>query len=163
MMLTRSRLKQLLHYDPETGHFTARVQRGPWRIGQRVGSLRADGYRTIKIDYEDYKEHRLAWLYVYGEWPPSDLDHEERRRSENRIAHLRPATKAQNSWNCGMPRTNLTGLKGVSIEKRSGRFRARIMKDGRHYNLGLFDTAEEAHARYVSEALVLFGEFASAG
>lgn len=163
-MLTQARLQELVHYDRETGVFTARVNRGPWKIGKRVGGLRSDGYRGLKIDYQDYKEHRLAWLYIYGEWPESDLDHRDNDRAKNRIDHLREASEAQNSWNSKRPNTNRTGFKGVTRNnKNSNRFRARIMCEGRHVTLGTFDSPEQAHAAYVAAAKQMFGEFANAG
>ena len=79
--LTQERLKELLHYDPETGVFKWKQERrgGEFysvvlvKVGDIAGSLRSGerGYRHWKIgvDGENYRAHRLAWFYMKGEWP----------------------------------------------------------------------------------------------
>ena len=160
-MIDQARLKELLHYDPETGIFTSRVNRGCWTPGKRVGGKRKDGYRTIRIDYKDYKEHRLAWLYAYGRWPENDLDHVLGDEADNRIERLREALRVQNNANSKRSKNNRSGFKGVTLAPRcNDRWRARIAKGGQQISLGTFGSPEEAHIAYCEAALRLFGEFA---
>ena len=51
--ITQSRLKEVLHYDPKTGVFTCRIQRGPRRSGDKAGTL-STGYILICVDYRPY-------------------------------------------------------------------------------------------------------------
>jgi hypothetical protein len=128
------------------------------QVGDVAGSLNRQGYIRIAIDYKYYLAHRLAWLYVYGEWPSGRLDHRDLDRANNRIANLRPATDMQNCANAKRRVDNSTGFKGVST--RQGRYIAQINRDGRRICLGRFDTPEAAHEAYKAAALKHFGEFA---
>jgi hypothetical protein len=160
-MLTADRVRYLLHYNPETGHFVWLLDRsGTKRAGRRAGCLRPDGYRFIATDGGGYYEHRLAWLYVTGEWPAARLDHINGQRDDNRFENLRVASLSENMRNRKTNYTSTTGLKGVQPRK-SGRWAARIMVDGgRRIHIGTFDTAEEAHAAYCVAAERHHGEFA---
>lgn len=165
-MITAARVRELLNYDPGTGIFTWKVKRRSVNAGAVAGSLRPDGRWKIEVDRREYKAHRLAWLYVNGEWPPLDLDHEDNDPSNNRIANLRPATGSQNQGNKRKPRSNTSGYKGVSWfkykHKDGGKWHAQIMKAGKRVHLGFFDDPEQAHAAYVEAAQRLQGEFARA-
>ena len=81
----------------------------------------------------------------------------------NTRANLRLATKAQNAANQKVRSDNASGYKGVSWSKVSQKWRARIKVGGREFGLGLFATAELAHAAYVVAAIKYQGEYASDG
>lgn len=158
-MLTAERLRSLLDYDPATGVFLWRVRRGPSALaGSIAGHIIAGGYRLIGVDGTEYYAHRLAWLYVHGAWPTGHIDHQNVTPGDDRISNLREATRSQNLANRPAQSNNTSGLKGVSFHKGAGRWRATIQ----HKYLGLFDTAEEAHAAYRAAASRVFGEFARA-
>lgn len=159
--VTTDRLKTLLHYDPETGLFTWKVApNGSTKIGQTAGSFDKFGYIRIKIDGRNYAAHRLAWFYVYGEWPTNQIDHRHGVRADNRIAFLRPATSAQNTYNTKRMSTNKSGLKGAFFHKDNKRWCAKIRHGGVPKHLGYFDTAEQAHEAYKTAAVALRGEYA---
>lgn len=150
--LTAERLRELLHYDPETGVFTrlvATVRGARFAAGTVAGSVHSQGYRTICIDGRSNKCHRLAWLYMTGEWPADMVDHANGIKSDNRWANLRSADRALNMQNLRKAQTNSrSGLLGVCIE-RKGKFRAEIRFDGKRLHLGTHETAEAAHAAYL--------------
>ena len=89
--LTPDRLRELLHYDPETGVFTWRVDRGRNKLsGLPAGSLTAKGYLNISIDGKEYYAHALAWMYVHGYLPAMrQIDRINGDRLDNRIANFR--------------------------------------------------------------------------
>jgi hypothetical protein len=156
--LTPARLKEVLSYDPATGHFIWLITRGRCRCGATAG-VESDGYILIGIDGAKYQAHHLAWLYMTGEWAPGLLDHENTIRSDNRWDNIRQATRSQNNANCAVRSHSKTGLKGVQ-RHRSGRFVAKIQIKRKQVYLGIFDTPEEAHAVYLVEAKAAFGDHA---
>src|SRR3990167_3120706 len=106
-MISQQRLKELLSYNPNTGEFTRLVATGIHgcnKAGVVVGCLSdhpTQGYILIRVNNDGilYRAHRLAWLYVYGFWPPADIDHINGNRSDNRIVNLRSVTRSQNLQN----------------------------------------------------------------
>ena len=140
-MLTRKELKRLLHYDPETGEFTWRVnRRGTVRAGDVAGNLHPSGYIRIHINGRDYRAHRLAWLYIYGKWPKYEIDHINHIRNDNRIVNLREASCGDNNRNQKLQSNNTSGVTGVSWYKLIQKYRVMIQQ--RH--IGYYDTFEEA-------------------
>lgn len=138
-MLTVERLREVLSYDAETGHFS---------IGERP---RRDGYVVVRIDGARYLAHRLAWLYVTGEWPSGLIDHIDRDRANNRITNLRDVSQSVNQQNIvSAKRNSRSGLLGAALCKQTGRWAARIRIHGVKVHLGRFDTAELAHAAYIA-------------
>ena len=159
-MITARRLRELLDYDPETGVFTRKVARRGHRIGSVAGTLDRSGYRTITVDRAHYCAHRLAWLHVNGRWPPGMISHKNDLRDDNRIANLREATSPQSARGKSRPRTNTSGFKGATWLPRKRKWQSEITVNGRSIWLGLFHTAEEAHAAYCAAAIEHHGKFA---
>jgi len=150
--LTHERLLQLVRYNAESGEFERLTKARKPKDG---GIGHVNVYRYFHVDGKRYAAHRLAWLYVYGEWPSSELDHVNGDKLDNRIENLRLATRAENNANTKC--RSKVGLKGVV--KVRNRYRAGITIDRQFHYIGLFATAEEAHAAYLVRAQMAFGEF----
>ena len=150
--LTQEQLQELLHYDHDTGIFTNLKSRGAVKIGSvAAGYKNPNGYIYIAIDYKRYLAHRLAWLYVHGNFPVNQIDHINEVKDDNRIVNLRLATDLENKHNQSSPRTNNTsGYLGVGWYKPYGKWQALIQVNGRRKHLGCFDTAEEASEAYLT-------------
>jgi hypothetical protein len=159
--LTAERLREVVDYDPETGVFCWRVSRGTRKAGSVAGHVKQKGYRTIRVDWRAYEAHRLAWLYVHGEFPATFLDHIDRVKDNNRLANLREATFQQNFGNTGLRADNKTGLKGVHYCTRGKSFVAQITIGRRRKHIGHFKSADDAYAAYCAAARAHFGEFAN--
>lgn len=153
--LTAEYLRSILDYDPATGIFTWKISTANnVKVGDVAGCTTGEGYLHISICSSRYKSHRLAWLYVYGEWPSLDIDHINRNRSDNRIANLRDVSHKQNLQNTGKYSHNTSGHPGVSWSKCVSKWRARIAHDQKHIHLGCFTDIEEAiAARKAAEKL----------
>lgn len=147
-----ARLRELLHYDPQTGVFTWRVSKGRARQGSAAGSPDKNLHVLITIDGVRYAAHRLAWLYVHGVWPVSEIDHRIGR--SNAIANLREASHSLNMQNLRAPmrRKNRSApYLGVRrADTKSDRWQATISVGGKFRHLGTFDTPTAAHAAYLA-------------
>lgn len=160
MKVTAERLREVLHYDPETGAFTWLVSLGRVRAGAVAGEITRQGYRLIQIDGQRYPAHRLAWFYMTGAWPADEVDHRNTVPGDDRWANLREATSAQNSWNTPKRRNNTSGVKGVTRHPKSGKWHARIRVNNGRVHLGYFTDINEAAAAYAAASKKFHGEFA---
>lgn len=165
--LTAEEIRELFTYDPEEGLLRWRKSSGRHgRIpaGTVAGgtSSNAEGYRNVNVRRKLYRASRLIWVFMTGEWPPHQVDHEDRDTGNDKWKNLRLATGSQNKANCGKYKGKSSLLKGVqAVQKaRSIRYRAIVTKNGVREHLGYFDTEELAHAAYLKRAQELHGEFA---
>lgn len=141
-------LKSLLNYDKSTGVFTWKVGVGRCKRGDQAGSAHGKGYIRIQVLGNNILAHRLAWMFVYGDFPSDQIDHINGIKSDNRILNLRNVTATTNSQNMHFARvTSKSGLLGV--ESHRGKWRARIRVNGKKVLLGTMNTPQEAHAAYV--------------
>lgn len=143
-------LRELLAYDPETGVVTWRVARprGRWKIhpGSVAGGVQAFGYRQICVKRNRIAAHWIAWAFTHGVWP-TEIDHINGVRDDNRIGNLREVTRSQNNRNMKLFRVSTTGVNGVCRHGQRGKpYKAYGKVDGKLVSLGYFDTLEEAAA-----------------
>jgi hypothetical protein len=117
-------------------------------------------YVQICIDGENYKAHRVIWLWMTGEWPECLVDHRDGDGLNNRWRNLRAATYAQNAWNKRPGKRNTSGYVGVCPDKASGKFEACIGIDGRTVHLGKFECITDAVAIRCEAERHYFGDFA---
>jgi HNH endonuclease len=155
-VLTQERLKELLSYEPETGLFFWKIGR---HRGNSAGIISENGYVRIKIGPKRYMAHRLAWLYMNGEFPSVSVDHIDGRRDNNRAENLRTANSSQQGMNTKLRCDNRAGLKGVRIRRDRSSFAAIISIGGKQKTLGYFKSPEAAHAAYATAAEVHFGDY----
>lgn len=161
-------VRRRLDYDPETGIF-----RWKWRndvracdnsrkAGKIAGSSSGShGYTSIDFaPHGPLLAHRLAFVWMTGEWPFHQTDHIDGTRTNNRWANLREATKAQNMQNVGLRSNNTSGINCVIPHKKSGRWRVVVTANGKVHHGGYFDTIEEAKAARDAVARRLHGKFA---
>lgn len=155
---THAELLAILHYDPETGHFTHLRNAGKAKAGARAGNINPNGYWELRVFNKLFPASRLAWFYMTGQWPTELIDHENGNRADNRWDNLRPASYHQNNWNTPAAQKCKSGLKGAWPCKSTGRWQS-LLTDGRkRIWLGRFDTAQEAHEAWIAAAVKLRGE-----
>ncbi len=134
--------------------------------------------KRVHIDECDFERvSQLSWTYDSGyvrsttaprvkihryilNSPQGKLvDHINGDTLDNRRCNLRVANQSQNQWNRKTNKNSKTGYKGVTLGARCKRYRATIGHEGKRIDLGLYDTAEEAHQAYVNASNKLFGEY----
>lgn len=143
--LTQERLKELLHYDPDTGVFTwLNPTRKNMGIGDIAGTVGTWGYRSIGVDKVTYYAHRLVWLYVYGYFPEHDVDHIDRIRDHNQVKNLREATRQCNLRNTMLCGNNTSGVTGVSYNKHASKWIASIKVNYKYSYLGVYQEFDDA-------------------
>ena len=150
-MITQQELKQLLVYNEFSGQFTWRIAPSK-RVaaGAVAGSLHPSGHVYISVRRRLYAAHRLAWLYVFGQWPRKFVDHINGDAADNRLANLRLLTRTENLQAARKARADSrSGLLGACYRKDVKKWQARIQRDKRSVSLGLFSSAEEAHIVYL--------------
>ena len=152
-------LRQLLRYDPETGKLYWRERRvehfrdSATRKASHICALwnvRYSGKEAFcKANYlgylcgfllgEHHKAHRIIFALVTGSCPP-EVDHINGIRSDNRWVNLRGVDRREQMKNTAMRSDNTSGAIGVSKEKNSKSWRARIANK----NIGFFPTFDLA-------------------
>ena len=79
---------------------------------------------------------------VTGEWP-TQVDHENHNRMDNKWGNLRDVISQQNQMNMGKRKNNSSGVQGVRVLP-SGKFCAYIMVNRKQLSLGSYDDLEDA-------------------
>lgn len=147
MCITQAELKEVLHYDSNTGLFTRLISNGN-NTRKTPYTPNSHGYILINVGGRVYKAHRLAWVYVYGTLNDSDiLDHINGIRSDNRITNLRIVS---HRTNCGNKEANRNGkLVGTRYNSRHNKWKAQITIESVPHHIGTFDTELDAHNAYM--------------
>lgn len=164
-----SELRRKLDYDKTTGKFTWKVVPENNKVdkthnvnwaGKEAGTHNhTSKYIMLCVTGQSILAHRAAWFLVYGEWPEYEIDHINHDRHDNRIENLRQVDRHHQLKNLALRGRNTSGVTGVGYNKRSKKWRARIGYNGVTYNLGAFETKEEAvQARKLAEKEFQFHE-----
>lgn len=160
MELTQGYLKEILDYNPETGLFIWCARNALCiQVGDIAGCVTKSGYAIIRINTKNYKAHRLAFLWMTGDWV-DQVDHINREKNDNRWCNLRECSRSQNQGNRGIQSNNTSGYKGVSWHKNDKKWNSSIRKGKKTIYLGNHDCRHVAAQAYNVKALELFGDFA---
>jgi hypothetical protein len=126
-----------------------------------VGSRRVYAATQVggRKNKTDIRMHRLIMEAPTG----VDVDHIDHNGINNRRKNMRLCTRSENLQNQRKRLDNTSGFKGVNYYKRTGRWRAYIMRDSKERHLGYFDTPEEAYDAYCKASEELHGEYGFAG
>ena len=151
-LLSAKDLRELIDYDESTGIFSWKKKRRGIKTGVALGCDNGFGYLRITVLGKSYYAHRLAWLYVYGQWPKNEIDHINGIKNDNRIKNLRDISgiaNLQNRVRC--QKNSETQTLGVSWHKKTKKWQAHICVYKQRKYLGLFESIEDAHNEYLKE------------
>ena len=151
--ISQAEVRYYLNYSPETGIFR-RIRYYGERCNKSINKIvgtDCNGYLKIGIGQNEYKSHRLAWIYVHGELGQDEvIDHINGIKHDNRIANLRKCTYAQNAQNIvKIQKDNTTGFLGVCYDKSKRKYMASIKVNSKQKFLGRYNTPEEASEAYL--------------
>lgn len=155
---TQEELKNLLVYDRLTGRFRWRFSGKGRPASLEAGTVNNHGYIVIMIKYKRWLAHKLAWLYVHGEYPEFELDHIDGDSLNNRLENLRPCFHSDNLANSKTRSDNAVGQRGVCWDKQKGRWKVQIGPAGNRIQKH-FDDIEEAKSFAQAAHRLVFGKF----
>lgn len=164
-LLSQDVLSQLLGYNPETGILTWKPRDPVWFGGtpgrssahacalwnkrysgiEALSHVDAYGYKTGAILGYTCKAHRIVWLLETGV-VPTQIDHINGVRTDNRFHNLRDVSAAENSKNIGRSKANQSGVVGVVWDKRAFKWIAQIGMNGAPKQIGRYDLFWDAVA-----------------
>jgi hypothetical protein len=148
-MITQVELMRLFEYDPDSGVFIRKTTVKRHKQGTIAGCKK---YRndipidiSITIHGKDYKAHRLAYLYMTGNWPENEIDHIDQNAFNNAWSNLRDVTRSENHRNQRLSKNNTSGVCGVSFDYNIKKWSAYIKVDNINIFLG--------HAAFKKDAI----------
>ena len=147
--ITQDYLREYFTYD--NGKLIRTKIPGNYRkncIGNRFGNRHKKGYWHGTILGKKYLEHRLIWLYHYGEWPKDQLDHINGIRDDNRIENLRECDNSENQYNRKSSSKSSSRYKGVSWYPNYNKWLVNYTLDKKKVFVGYFDDEFEAAKAY---------------
>lgn len=158
-MITQDFLKTIIHYNPLTGKFIW-IKTNPKsnkKPGDKAGHLhKKTGYISITIDRKWNASHRLAWLYMTGNFPENTIDHINHNRGDNRWCNLRDVTNTVNHQNKKMRKNNTSGVSGVYFDKPTQKWEVRLRFNKETHYFGRHESKEEA-IRIRNKQAILIG------
>ena len=131
----------------------------------RPGMNDTTGYLYVNLckdgDVSCKTIHRLvAKAFILNLTNIPCVDHKDRNSLNNHISNLRWCSKRQNNQNMSKRKNTTSMYKGVSFEKKSNKWHARINHNGQQIHLGYFSDESDAARAYDRKASELFKEFA---
>lgn len=157
-------LKECLSYDELTGKFTWKARprhhfSADWSwvnwnkrwAGCEAGWIEKPQnhssktpYHKISVNGVNYKAHRLAWVFISGEWPEGLIDHKDGNGLNNAKENLRVVTDAENARNQSRRKDNKSGITGVCWSKQLEKWQAHGRYNDKLHHLGFFETIFDA-------------------
>jgi hypothetical protein len=132
-------------------------------IGMKAGAFDASrGYTTVGYQRKRYYIHRLIFLMHNG-FMPSEVDHIDGDKSNNRVENLRAATHAQNGRNRPAQTNNKSGIKNVVWSNVRKKWVVYVKVNGKNTNFGGFEDLELAALMASEVRDKYFREFARHG
>ena len=145
-MIALEELRKKLIYNQINGKFYWKKvsATNSYLVGKEAGCVdKQTNYIKIQVNHKLYYAHRLAWFYAHGFWP-TELDHINRNRADNRLRNLREVSRSENQNNKNLARNNTSGYKGISWNQQEEKWHVSISKNKNRYWVGRFRHLDDA-------------------
>lgn len=153
---SKTQLESIFDYNQKSGMLF-------WKNGKRAGSNLYNGYRRVKLQGVEYKEHRLIWVLFFDKQPKQLIDHINGIKDDNRIENLREASVSQNTCNSKLSVRNNTKTKGVYYNHKRKKYIVNCSINGNSKYLGSYKTLEEAQNTIRNYREKIHGEYTNHG
>jgi len=128
--------KRKYRYCPNSGLFFWKISTSNVKAGQIAGGFSL-GYIRLYVNKRLVMAHRLAWAFVYGEFPKNQIDHIDGNRANNKIVNLRDVTQEVNLQNQTRAHNqNKLALQNIRKRKDNNKYQVRINKEKRQFYVG---------------------------
>lgn len=125
-----------------------------WYINNR-------GYALRSVRVATNKKRPLFMHRLLNKTPDGfDTDHINGNPLDNRRCNLRTVTRSQNLMNSQGQPNKSSKYRGVTRERKSGKWQAQLKYKGKNYYLGRHKSERSAALAYNTKAIELFGEYA---
>lgn len=162
---TQAELSDLFYI--EDGRLMNKINRANNKVkaGTEAGSLRKDGYKTVRIKGRQCLVHRVIYFMQFGYEPP-EVDHPSLTREDNK--YVRAAIRSDNRCNTNTYLNNTSGVKGLSRVTLKGKpyYVASITKDGKRKTKTMLATEDNRTKliNWLDEMRIkMHGQFANRG
>jgi len=145
------------HYDIETGKLYRYCKSTYNTTMREVGTKLSLGYLKFNYHGKTRLVHRFIWYLCFGYFP-TELDHIDRDKTNNRIKNLRECTRSQNMHHIISSVVPKSGFRGVTMNGNG--WKAQVYKNGKRLYFGTFATPREAAIAYNKGVKLAFKEFA---
>ena len=180
---TPEKLRQLLHYDAETGKLFWRPRlrdsfpndrmANTWNSrfqGKEAGASHSHGYLIVRVTLDGKTHtlyaHRIIWAMIYDAWPALHIDHINGNPADNRISNIREASRSENMHNRRGRHNGSSIFKGVHRLHDGGWCASLRVSNpsrsgrGKSIYIGYFRDEAAAARAYNEAAIRHHGEFA---
>ena len=156
LQVSHERVLELFDYDD--GKLFHKSNNEPAKIYVTKGHR----YARIKFDKQEFKLHRIIFLYHKG-YLPDIIDHINGDRYDNQIENLREANTYQNRQNSRIYSTSKSGVKNVYWCKKMNKWKVIMNINGETHIFGYYVDLEEAKQVATSMRDKYFKDFANHG
>jgi hypothetical protein len=123
-----------------------------------------DGYLTVTLfknnkRYTRFVHRLMALTFLPNTENKPITDHIDNDRKNNTLSNLRWASAMENLQNTKLSKTNTSGVKGVTFNKKQQKYVAQITFQKKHVHIGSFKTLEEAKIARLTKSNELFCQF----
>jgi hypothetical protein len=121
-------------------------------------TLKPEGYLQGTLFRKHHYAHRIIWWMTNG-IEPSEIDHRNGIRSDNRIENLKNVSSSENSKNLKLMKHNTSSCSGVYLNRKQDVWVAQITIDKKRKFLGSFKDKKDAiNARKEAESYYGFSD-----